>query len=119
MPSDEQIVSARYPKHLYANQHRCYHDRVHAVYADTVHALKPRQSLASFINQARVSTEIGNRSARFHSAKHIFPGQILMLNRNRRLAVNAGISQAAQHDLRQPQSLSRQDFGFWPVSVRR
>jgi hypothetical protein len=80
MPANEQIVRPLYPQHLYSNQHGCCDDRVHAIYTDTVHALKPRQSLASLIYEARIGSEIGNCTAGFHSTKDIFLGQILMLN---------------------------------------
>jgi ABC-type microcin C transport system duplicated ATPase subunit YejF len=80
MPSDEQIVSAHYSKHLESNQHRRYRDCMHAVYADTVDALKPRQSLPSLIYETRISAEIGNGTARFDSTKDVLLGQVLMLN---------------------------------------
>ncbi|MFZ0796716.1 MAG: hypothetical protein WCA13_01200 [Terriglobales bacterium] len=80
MPSNEQIIRSRYPKHLYSDQYGCYHDRMHAVYADTVHALKPRQSRTSLIHEARISTEVGNCTAGFHSTEDILLGQILVLH---------------------------------------
>jgi hypothetical protein len=41
MSSYEEIVGPLYPKHLHPDQYWRDHDRVHAVYANTVHALKP------------------------------------------------------------------------------
>jgi hypothetical protein len=75
---------------------------VHAVHADTVDALKPTQRLPSFACEARISPEIGNCTAGFDPTKNILLGQILMLNRNRRLAINAGAPKMLKHDGRQP-----------------
>ena len=80
MPGDEQIVGPRYPKHLYSDQYGRYCDRVHAVCADTVHALKPSQSLAAFPRKTRIRSQTGHGPARFHSANHILLGQILVLH---------------------------------------
>src|SRR5579859_396504 len=80
MPGDEQIVRPRYPKHLYSDQHGCYHNGMHAVHSNAVHALKPSQKLAAFTQEARIRSQICHRSARFHSANHILLGQILVLH---------------------------------------
>jgi hypothetical protein len=80
MPSDEQIVGSPDPKHLYSNQHWGYHNRVHAVYPDTVDALEPRQSPAPLIYETRISAQISNCTAGFDTTKHILPREILAFN---------------------------------------
>jgi hypothetical protein len=80
MPSNEQIVRSRYPKHLDPNQNGRYDDRVHAVHSNAVHALKPRQSLAVFTHKTRIRSQIRHGPARFHSANYILLRQILVFN---------------------------------------
>jgi hypothetical protein len=60
---NEQIVRPFYPKHLHPDQYRCDDDRVHAVCADAVHALKPRQDVALFVYEARIRANLGNRAS--------------------------------------------------------
>jgi hypothetical protein len=54
VPGNEQIVGPRYPKHLHPDQYWRDHYRVHAVYANAIHALKPGQRVALFTYEARV-----------------------------------------------------------------
>jgi hypothetical protein len=63
MPRDEQIVGPLDPKHLQSDQYGRDHDRVHAVYANTVHALQPGQCLTLFIHVARVRAYLRDRAA--------------------------------------------------------
>src|SRR5208337_699364 len=52
VPGNEQIVRPLYPKHLHPDQYGRDHDRVHAIYANAVHALQPGQCVALFIYEA-------------------------------------------------------------------
>jgi hypothetical protein len=54
VPGYEQIVRPLYPKHLHSDQYGRDHDRVHAIYTNAVHALKPGQCITLFIHEARV-----------------------------------------------------------------
>jgi hypothetical protein len=60
---NEQIVRPLYPKHLHPDQYRCDDNRVHAVYANAVHALKPGQCVALFVYEARIRANLGNRAS--------------------------------------------------------
>jgi hypothetical protein len=63
VPGNEQIVRPLYPKHLHPDQYRRDDDRVHAVYANAVHALKPGQSVALFVYEARIRAHLRDRPA--------------------------------------------------------
>jgi hypothetical protein len=80
VPSNEQIVGPLYPKHLHPDQYRRNDDRVHAVYTNAVHALKPGQCVALFVYEARIRANLRDRSARFDSTKHVLLRQVLMLD---------------------------------------
>ena len=63
VPGNEQIISPLYPKHLHPDQYWRDHDRVHAIYANAVHALQPGQCVALFIYKARVRANLRDRPA--------------------------------------------------------
>jgi hypothetical protein len=63
VPGNEQIVRPLYSKHLHSDQYWRDYDRVHAVYANAVHALQPRQRVGMFIDEARIQTHFRDRTA--------------------------------------------------------
>jgi hypothetical protein len=63
VPGNEQIVGPLYPKHFHPDQYWRDHDRVHAVYTNAVHALKPGQRVALFIYEARIRANLRDRPA--------------------------------------------------------
>jgi hypothetical protein len=63
---------------------------MHAVDADAVDALQPGERGALLIHKTRVGSQFGYGSARFDSAKDVPLRQVLVFNRDGRLAVNSG-----------------------------
>src|SRR5580658_6838747 len=63
VPGNEQIVGPLDPKHLHPDQHRRDDDRMHAVYPNAVHTLKPGQCIALFVYEARIRADLRDRSA--------------------------------------------------------
>ncbi|MGE5111135.1 MAG: hypothetical protein ACM3JB_09780, partial [Acidobacteriaceae bacterium] len=61
---------------------------MHTIDRNAVHALEQWQRFAVLIDETRVGSQISNCSARFDRPKDISSRHMLMLDGNRRLAVN-------------------------------
>jgi hypothetical protein len=110
MPRNEQIICPANRNHLYSNQNGSDYDGMHTIDADRVHTVKPAEWTPVFVCEARVRAQLGNSSSGFDPAKDVSLGQVLMLYRDGRLAIDAGIAELPKDDCRKPQPLSGQQL---------
>ena len=100
MPRNEQVIRALHPQHFDTHQDRRDHDGMHAIDADAVNPLQPAERGSVLIHKARISSEIGHGAAGFDTAKDVALCQVLVLNRDRGLAVVSCPSQLLQCERR-------------------
>jgi hypothetical protein len=100
VPRNEQVISALDSQHLDTDQDRRDQDGMHAIDGDAVNPLQPAERGSMLIHKTRISTEIGHSATGFDAAKNVALCEVLMLDRDRGLAVNPRTSQALQGERR-------------------
>jgi hypothetical protein len=108
MPRDEEVIGTLYAQHLDPHEDRPHHNCVHAVDADTVDALEPGERGALLIHKAAIGSQFRHGSAGFNPAKDVPFRQVLVFNRDGRLAVDAGTAETLQRGRWEPQALPGQ-----------
>jgi hypothetical protein len=117
MPSNEEVIGSPNAKHLNPYQSPRNDNCMDAINADRVHALQPSQWVAPLVRKARISTQISHGSARFNPTKDVPFRGVLVLYRDRGLAVNAGTAKGAQNDSWESQPLPSQQLATIKVMV--
>jgi hypothetical protein len=78
---------------------------MHAIDADAVNSLQPAEGGSVLIYKTRISSEIRHSAAGLDTAENVTLCQVLVLNRDRGLAVDSRSSQVLQGERRQAQPL--------------
>src|SRR5713101_3712611 len=110
MPRDEQVITFPCPEHVYPNEACGYDNGMHPIYAHSIYSLQPSLGFAIFTCKPAVDSQLGNPTARFGAAQHVTLRQVLVLNGDRRIAIDAALLQPPQRNPWQPQSAKGQQF---------
>jgi RecA/RadA recombinase len=73
---------------------------MNAIYGDAVHALQPEQSVALAVDKATVRTKVRDCTTRLYAPQNVSPCQVLVLDGDGRLTVNASCPHLPQRYLR-------------------
>jgi len=91
---NQELVCPFVSKHLDANQLRSYDNCMQPISADSINLLEPRERTAIYSNEAAKGAEVLHCSSGLHTSDHVPSSLYLPFNRNRRLTVDARLSQA-------------------------